>query len=83
MTASIVGVYDNCRKIRFNQDGERKLTRMDKLMTIKKNIKKKNVLTVEDEKVIDEIENEITEEVADREYKKNRTNSREFGNRNK
>ena len=61
-------MYTSFRKIRITQNVERKLTRMDELMNMKKNIKRKKKMTLEDEQVIDDIEKEITDDIADREY---------------
>ena len=58
------------RIVRIKQDVSRKRSRMEELMDIKKLLLKKRVLQREDEERIDEIENEITKEIADMELEK-------------
>ena len=58
------------RKIRINHDKRPKQSRIDELMTKKKEILKNRKLTKNDVDSIDQIEKEITEEVADKEYEK-------------
>ena len=58
------------RKIRVTQNVERKQSKIDELMNAKKLITRKRKLEQEDEENIDEIEKEITKEIADREYEK-------------
>ena len=58
------------RKVRIKPNIPHKKSKIDELMMKKKTILRKNKLSVEDENDIDQIDSEITDEIAEKEYKK-------------
>ena len=58
------------RKTRMNQDDKKIPSRIDELLSKRKIILRKKLLTMEDEEIIEHIEKDITDDLADKEYKK-------------
>ena len=63
-------IYACFKKVRIQPDTNKKLSKMDELMIEKKNILRKKTLTKIDEDIIEDIETQITGEIADKELNK-------------